>query len=128
MWSLTSHFQLKYHGLLPPCVKLEELYLVDGFIGIFNAFISYILDSISSGTLNHLTIELSDPCQAGRGNVGSSRRGVSPFAEKTGNLWSTDGGVINAVVYRRDERPPIVFSRSGPVICGASRSSKPLIA
>lgn len=46
--------------LLAPCVKLEELHLGDGFINIPGAFIRCVLDSISSHTLRHLTIELSD--------------------------------------------------------------------
>ena len=51
-------------GLLAPCVKLEELHLGDGFIEIPDAFICRVLDSISSRTLNHLTIELSDRSRA----------------------------------------------------------------
>ena len=60
--------------------------------------------------------------------MGSSRRGVGPFAEKAGDRWSTNGGVINAVACGRDGRPPIAFSRSGLVIYRVSRSSKSQIA
>jgi hypothetical protein len=52
------------HGFLTPCVKLEELYLGDGFIEIPDGFIRCVLDSISTRTLRHLTIELSDSAQA----------------------------------------------------------------
>lgn len=45
-------------------MKLEELHLGDGFIEIPGAFIRCVLDSISSRTLNHLTIELSERSQA----------------------------------------------------------------
>ena len=44
-------------------MKLEELHLGDGFIKVPSAFIHRALDSISSRTLNHLTIELSGRSQ-----------------------------------------------------------------
>ena len=50
-------------GLFVPCVKLEELRLGDGFVEMPDAFICRVLDSISSRTLIHLTIELPDEIQ-----------------------------------------------------------------
>jgi hypothetical protein len=50
-------------GFLAPCTKLEELRLGDGFVEMPDAFICRILDSISSRTLIHLTIELPDGIQ-----------------------------------------------------------------
>jgi len=51
-------------GFLVPCVNLEELHLGDGFFDIPDTFIRCLLDSISSRTLRHLTIELSDRSRA----------------------------------------------------------------
>jgi len=69
-------------------MKLEELHLGDGFIEIPGASINCVLDSISSRTLSHLTIELPGRSQATETTWDALTRGWFNCGE--GKKWVAD--------------------------------------